>query len=112
MCLNCSAGNFHALILFKDDEELKRVGEAVHRLIDRAIAMDGTCLCNFRQTGSMSLIIHDTGTGEHGVGVGKKDFLVAELGEGTVEMMRTIKKAVDPLNLFNPGKVRAFHYYL
>ena len=46
------------------------------------------------------------GTGEHGIGVGKKDYLVDELGEGTVELMRTIKKAIDPLNLMNPGKVR------
>ena len=45
------------------------------------------------------------GTGEHGVGVGKKVYLPDELGEGTVELMRTIKRAVDPLNLFNPGKV-------
>lgn len=45
------------------------------------------------------------GTGEHGVGVGKKEYLVDELGEGTVELMRTIKQAVDPLNLLNPGKV-------
>ena len=46
------------------------------------------------------------GTGEHGVGVGKKEYLPAELGEGTVELMRTVKKAIDPMNLFNPGKVR------
>jgi FAD/FMN-containing dehydrogenase len=46
-----------------------------------------------------------TGTGEHGVGIGKKEYLVEELGEGTVEFMRTIKKAVDPLGILNPGKV-------
>ncbi len=45
------------------------------------------------------------GTGEHGVGVGKKEYLVEELGEGTVQLMKTIKAAVDPLNLLNPGKV-------
>jgi hypothetical protein len=56
-------------------------------MVHRAIALDGTC------------------TGEHGVGVGKKEYLVEELGEGTVELMRTVKKAIDPLNLFNPGKV-------
>lgn len=38
-------GNFHALILFKDDEELQAVGDAVHRLVRRAIRMDGTCAC-------------------------------------------------------------------
>ncbi|KAG7086533.1 hypothetical protein E1B28_002484 [Marasmius oreades] len=82
-------GNFHALILFKDkdEEELKRVEGAVHRLVKRALELDGTC------------------TGEHGVGVGKKEYLVEELGEGTVELMRTIKEAVDPLCLMNPGKL-------
>lgn len=44
------------------------------------------------------------GTGEHGVGIGKKEYLQGELGEGTVELMRTIKQSIDPLNLFNPGK--------
>lgn len=48
------------------------------------------------------------GTGEHGVGVGKKEYLTDELGEGTVELMRVIKQAVDPLNILNPGKV---YYY-
>ncbi|KAF8990475.1 FAD-linked oxidase-like protein [Cyathus striatus] len=81
-------GNFHALLLFKTDEELERAREAVHRMVQRAIALDGTC------------------TGEHGVGIGKKEYLVEELGEGTVELMKTIKRAIDPLGLFNPGKVR------
>ncbi|KAJ2931376.1 hypothetical protein H1R20_g5663, partial [Candolleomyces eurysporus] len=80
-------GNFHALILFKDEEELKAVEDAVHRLVHRALALDGTC------------------TGEHGVGVGKKEYLDEELGEGTVELMRKIKQTIDPMNLFNPGKL-------
>jgi D-lactate dehydrogenase (cytochrome) len=46
------------------------------------------------------------GTGEHGVGIGKKEFLVEELGEGTVALMKTIKRAIDPLRIMNPGKVR------
>ncbi len=37
--------------------------------------------------------------------MGKKRYLVEELGEGTVELMKTLKRAVDPLGLFNPGKV-------
>ncbi|KZT29987.1 hypothetical protein NEOLEDRAFT_1054940 [Neolentinus lepideus HHB14362 ss-1] len=80
-------GNFHALLLFKNDEELEVVRELVHRMVERAIALDGTC------------------TGEHGVGIGKKEYLYDELGEGAVELMKTIKRAVDPLNLFNPGKL-------
>ena len=54
--------------------------------------------------------LEGTATGEHGVGMGKRDYLYEELGEGTVELMKTIKKAVDPLNLFNPGKVRVNHF--
>jgi len=55
-------------------------------MVERALAMDGTC------------------TGEHGIGLGKQDWLVAELGE-TVDLMRTIKRALDPKDLFNPGKI-------
>ena len=47
------------------------------------------------------------GTGEHGVGMGKRKYLVKELGPGTVRLMKTIKAAVDPDGLLNPGKVRA-----
>lgn len=80
-------GNFHALLLFKTDEELVTARELVHRMVKRAIALDGTC------------------TGEHGVGLGKREYLYDELGEGTVELMKTIKRTIDPLNLFNPGKL-------
>lgn len=45
------------------------------------------------------------GTGEHAVGLGKKKYLAEELGEGTVALMKTIKAALDPHNLLNPGKV-------
>ena len=48
---------------------------------------------------------YSPGTGEHGVGVGKKEYLVEELGADTGELMNTIKRAVDPLNIMNPGKV-------
>ncbi|KAG7447507.1 uncharacterized protein BT62DRAFT_891556 [Guyanagaster necrorhizus] len=80
-------GNFHALILFNNEEEQAKTKQAVSRMVKRAIALDGTC------------------TGEHGVGIGKKDYLIEELGEGTVELMKTIKRAIDPLGLFNPGKL-------
>ncbi|KAL0961345.1 hypothetical protein HGRIS_006301 [Hohenbuehelia grisea] len=80
-------GNFHALLLFRNDEELAVARQAVHRMVKRAIALDGTC------------------TGEHGVGIGKKKYLEEELGPGTVELMKTIKRAIDPHGLFNPGKL-------
>jgi D-lactate dehydrogenase (cytochrome) len=57
-----------------------------HRLVERALAMGGTC------------------TGEHGIGIGKLDYLEAEHATG-VPVMRTIKRALDPQNLLNPGKV-------
>ncbi|KAL1702616.1 FAD-linked oxidase-like protein [Schizophyllum commune] len=85
-------GNFHSLMLFRNDEELALVRDAVHRITRRAIALDGTC------------------TGEHGVGIGKKKYLVEELGEGTVRLMKTIKDSIDPLNLFNPGKASWFSF--
>ena len=46
-----------------------------------------------------------TGTGEHGVGIDKREYLYEELGPATVNLMKTIKRALDPHNLFNPGKV-------
>jgi D-lactate dehydrogenase (cytochrome) len=97
-------GNFHALILFREGQ-LEEVSKAVHRLVHRAISLDGTCLYCLLRALSFRLIVSWAGTGEHGVGVGKKEYLVDELGEGTIELMKTIKQAVDPLNLLNPGKV-------
>jgi D-lactate dehydrogenase (cytochrome) len=80
-------GNFHSLLLFRDDAEREVVEGLVHRMVDRAISMDGTC------------------TGEHGVGMGKKEYLTKELGPGTVAFMRKLKKTIDPKNIMNPGKV-------
>ncbi|PCH38627.1 hypothetical protein WOLCODRAFT_136371 [Wolfiporia cocos MD-104 SS10] len=80
-------GNFHAVLLFRNDEEMQKCHGLVDRMVKRAISLDGTC------------------TGEHGVGLGKKGYLVDELGESTVELMKTIKRAIDPYNLFNPGKL-------
>lgn len=81
-------GNFHVIFVLDpdSDEEAKEVARLNDRLVSRALAMNGTC------------------TGEHGIGLGKQDWLRAELGDG-VDMMRTIKRALDPANLFNPGKI-------
>ncbi|WVF66935.1 hypothetical protein IAT40_001678 [Kwoniella sp. CBS 6097] len=80
-------GNVHSLALFTNDEELKVVEHAVHDMVERAIRLDGTC------------------TGEHGVGVGKIGYLPTELGVGTVNLMETVKRTLDPHNILNPGKI-------
>ncbi len=84
-------GNFHVLPLLDltDPGEIERVKRFVDRLVERALAMDGTC------------------TGEHGIGQEKQQYLVEEMGPVTLSMMRSIKQALDPLNLMNPGKVFA-----
>ena len=81
-------GNFHALPLIDidDADEVARAGQFVSWLNDQAIAMGGTC------------------TGEHGIGQGKKPYLLKELG-GAVDMMVAIKQAIDPDNIMNPGKI-------
>jgi D-lactate dehydrogenase (cytochrome) len=81
-------GNFHlAFVLDPDKPEEQAEASAINdRMVQRAIAMDGTC------------------TGEHGVGYGKMDFLIAEHGEA-IAVMRTLKQALDPDNIMNPGKI-------
>ena len=81
-------GNFHCqpLIDMNNPAEVKSAKEFLSRLSDRAIAMDGTC------------------TGEHGVGQGKAKYMRAEHGAG-VDLMRQIKRALDPDNILNPGKI-------
>jgi D-lactate dehydrogenase (cytochrome) len=82
-------GNFHLMILVDPDSEAdtQEAWALNTRLVRRAIAMGGTC------------------TGEHGIGLGKREFLVEEFGEGAVNVMRSIKATLDPRNLMNPGKV-------
>ena len=81
-------GNFHVILLMDPEEEddVARCKAFNERLIMRALAMDGTC------------------TGEHGIGSGKIDFLIAEHGEA-VGVMRALKLALDPQNIMNPGKI-------
>jgi D-lactate dehydrogenase (cytochrome) len=83
-------GNFHVGLLFddKDPADVARAEAFVERLNARALAMDGTC------------------TGEHGIGQGKMPFLEAELGDA-LDLMRQIKRSLDPDNIFNPGKIFA-----
>lgn len=82
-------GNFHVQMLIdpNDPADIARAEAVNERMVYRAIAMDGTC------------------TGEHGIGLHKIDFLIHETGEDAVDMMRSIKHALDPNNIFNPGKI-------
>jgi D-lactate dehydrogenase (cytochrome) len=83
-------GNFHLIFPLTpgDEEELQKAKEVNARLIARALAMGGTV------------------SGEHGVGIGKMAYLEAEHGEG-LEVMKAIKRALDPENRMNPGKMVA-----
>jgi D-lactate dehydrogenase (cytochrome) len=79
-------GNFHAFLLFNEAE--REVAEGlVHRMAERAMVLEGTV------------------TGEHGVGLIKRDYLPRELGQTTVDAMRRIKAAFDPKCLLNCDKV-------
>jgi D-lactate dehydrogenase (cytochrome) len=81
-------GNFHLVFMLDPNrpEELAEANRLNERMVNRALAMEGTS------------------TGEHGVGYGKMDFLIAEHGEA-VSVMRTIKMALDPNGILNPGKI-------
>jgi D-lactate dehydrogenase (cytochrome) len=82
-------GNFHLGYLIDPAIPAERdLAEQLNsQLVQRALAMDGTC------------------TGEHGVGLHKMGFLVDEAGAGAVAMMRSVKRALDPKNIMNPGKI-------
>jgi D-lactate dehydrogenase (cytochrome) len=82
-------GNFHSQLLVRGDDPHERalVKECVSAIVARAHELGGTC------------------TGEHGVGIGKREALLAEVGEEGMAAMRAIKRALDPLDLLNPGKV-------
>jgi D-lactate dehydrogenase (cytochrome) len=82
-------GNFHCAILLdpNDPRELEEAERLNRRIVERALRLDGTC------------------TGEHGVGMHKMDYLIEEHGADAVELMARLKRAFDPLNILNPGKI-------
>jgi D-lactate dehydrogenase (cytochrome) len=84
-------GNFHLTLLvdMADEAEVKAAKTLCERLVERALAMDGTC------------------TGEHGVGQGKMKYLAGELGGAALASMAAIKRALDPQDIMNPGKIVA-----
>jgi D-lactate dehydrogenase (cytochrome) len=82
-------GNFHLVVLVDRDnpQDMAEAAWISERVVERAIAMEGTC------------------TGEHGIGLGKRKYLVPEHGAVAVDVMRMLKTALDPHNLLNPGKI-------
>src|SRR6516164_8478428 len=84
-------GNFHLSLLvdMSNPTEVEAAKTLCERLVDRALAMDGTC------------------TGEHGVGQGKMKYLAGELGNPALAAMAAIKRALDPDDIMNPGKIVA-----
>jgi D-lactate dehydrogenase (cytochrome) len=82
-------GNFHLTLMVDlgDGAEVARAKAFLERLVERALAMDGTC------------------TGEHGVGQGKMKYLLAEHGAPALAAMAALKRALDPLDIMNPGKI-------
>ena len=82
-------GNLHPQILTdsNDKEEMKRVVKAMDEISLKAVELGGTL------------------TGEHGIGIAKRELLPVELGEAATEITKSIKKLFDPLNILNPDKV-------
>ncbi|GAA5867323.1 hypothetical protein JCM3774_003546 [Rhodotorula dairenensis] len=91
ICAHVGDGNVHRAILWKgapgETEPPRPVETLAKQLVELAQELEGTC------------------AGEHGIGLTKRKYLQAELGDGTLALMRTVKRALDPLNLLNPGKV-------
>jgi D-lactate dehydrogenase (cytochrome) len=82
-------GNFHLIFVIDPDNpsEVGQVKELNSRLVRRALAMGGTC------------------SGEHGIGMGKMEYLADEHGSDAVDVMKSIKRTLDPDNRMNPGKI-------
>jgi D-lactate dehydrogenase (cytochrome) len=82
-------GNFHLTLLVDngDPDEVARAKKLAARLVERALAMEGTC------------------TGEHGVGQGKMAYMLSEYGAAALDAMQAIKHALDPHGIMNPGKI-------
>jgi D-lactate dehydrogenase (cytochrome) len=81
-------GNFHTVIMVPPEPDgLARAWELDKKIVARALALGGSC------------------SGEHGVGIGKREFLEQEHGADTMTVMRSVKQALDPRGIMNPGKI-------
>lgn len=86
ICAHIADGNFHCCVPYQPDRQMD-VLELENRMIERALRYDGTV------------------SGEHGVGVGKIGHIIAEHGEDHINLQRAVKRALDPRNIMNPGKI-------
>ena len=81
-------GNFHTVILVPDEPDgMARAWALDKAIVARALSLGGSC------------------SGEHGVGIGKREFLEIEHGAETLAVMRSVKAALDPKGILNPGKI-------
>ena len=82
-------GNFHCLILFPDNDQaaLEKAWALDREIVTQGLALGGTC------------------SGEHGIGLGKREFLEQEHGAEALSVMRALKATLDPKGILNPGKM-------
>lgn len=82
-------GNFHTFISLdvNDTEEMKNYFQYTKKLVQHSLSLDGTC------------------TGEHGIGLGKKKFMMDQFGPDALNVMKHIKNTLDPNNILNPDKI-------
>jgi D-lactate dehydrogenase (cytochrome) len=81
-------GNFHTVILVPPEPDgMARAWELDKKIVSRALALGGSC------------------SGEHGVGLGKREFILQEHGAEAIAVMRSVKQALDPRGILNPGKL-------
>ena len=82
-------GNLHPTFLTdeRNADEMARVEKAMHEIFDYALALGGTI------------------TGEHGIGLAKKSFLPAAIGDASLALLRQLKRTLDPQGILNPGKI-------
>jgi len=86
ICAHIADGNFHLTVPYQAEDKARLV-DGEHEVLDMVLGLGGTC------------------TGEHGVGMGKMQYMIKEHGSTHVNVMRSIKHALDPLNIMNPGKL-------
>ncbi len=81
-------GNFHTVLMIPPEPDgLERVMALDRKIVARALALEGSC------------------SGEHGIGLGKREFLSREHGADSLDLMRQIKSTLDPRGILNPGKI-------